>query len=967
MINHAQNERMIAKVAGLTDYYGGFEVIKKTPIADVLFSQKRDGETAPPPRAIRNGETWGGDFVYATFTFTLKKAAVLEIDNGAPENTVFCDGAPVGLTDYTAGVRTPNERLHRYIGVPAGKITVEGYAGHTYYGTMPRDGKQTFFFTGYMPTRTYGGIYAVTFDEPLRTFDFLLGQLNACYRAQADAFYHAGLTDVYHALFDVMPLSRRPTEDEVARGTQILKAFFDGQQGGEKPYVGAIGHSHLDTAWLWPVAETKRKALRTASNAVQLLKKYPDYRFLMSSVLYYDWFRQYPDFYRDVCALVESGRWETTAGWVECDCNLTGAEALCRQFARGARFQKQQFGKTPEVFWLPDTFGYSAALPQIMRLSGVQYFLTTKLSWNDTNRFPYDTFVWRGLDGSAVKVHFNSTHTRLDPTAVSARCGNIVGKHYAPYALMAYGYGDGGAGPNEDMVREALLCERYPAAKVEHTSVQAFMERLPDELPVWNGELYLELHRGTLTGRHDLKKYNRLLENALHAAEFVGALTGTGKETTDRAYDTLMLSQFHDILPGTSIACVNDEAEADLRGALDMLDEFMVDTLGRGDLPLNTLSFPVSGYVLATDRPSPSYIAPDGKTVSPVRVDMPAWGTGRIVAQPSPPVYADGVIETPFYTAKIGESGLSSLVYEGREIACGVLGKMTVGEDLPLLWDNWDIDADQALKRRAAVRTELTHFTCGGLLVVRETYRIADKSTLTRDIVFNASDPLIRFDTAVDWQDDHTLLTVEFETDLFSPQVRSEVQFGFIDRSVYNSTPTEQAAFEYVNHRWSELREDTLACTLINDCKYGVHCDGGTLGLSLIKSGTHPDERGERGVKSFSYAICVRAADTAETVRTAAAFNMRPPFVEKTLRAPFAISSPSVVCETVKLAEDGGIAFRLYECARKVSPCRIDFDTQSAFFESDIPELSLTPIGQGTTLEMTFRPFEIKTIVVKPL
>ncbi|MDE6398852.1 MAG: hypothetical protein K2L51_05980, partial [Clostridiales bacterium] len=908
------------------------------------------------------------EYVYGTFRFSLARESVLEIDNGAVENTVFCNGEPIGLTDYTAGIRFADERLHRYIVVPAGEIAVEGYAGHTYYGTMPRDKKQTFNFNGYMPERTYGGIYRIEWDEPLKTLLFLLGFLNSCYRAHADPYYHAQVARAYDMLFDILPLTRKPTADETEKGIAVIEAFLASQTGGDEPYIGAIGHSHLDTAWLWPIAETERKAVRTASNAVRLLEKYPAYRFVMSSMLHYDWFKQkHPALYRKVQALVKSGRFEITAGWVECDCNLAGGEALCRQFARGARFQQNEFGKIADVYWLPDTFGYSAALPQILRLSGVRYFLTTKLGWNDVNKFPYDTFWWAGLDGSKVKVHFNVTHTRLNPAVAAERAAAVAGKRYAPASLVAYGFGDGGGGPSEEMVREAFLCEKYPRAKVEHTSVRAFMERLPDALPVWHGELYLELHRGTLTSQHDLKKYNRLLENLLHVAEFAGAVTGKGKEITDAAYDVLLRNQFHDILPGTCIARVNDEAKAEMQEALRTVGDCLTQTLGSGDLPLNVLSFPVEGFVLRREhiKDNASYTGADGNEVTPVYVQMPAFATGRALPAPDAPRYENGTVTTPFYTARLGEHGIESLVYEGRELCRGSLGKMTVGEDLPLRWDNWDIDADQIRKRRPLEKTGETHFTCGGVLVVRSFYRVSDKTALTRDIVFNSADCLIRFDTATDWQDDHALLTVEFETDLFAPQVRSEVQFGFIDRSVYESTSAEQAAFERVNHRWSELTEGDLSFTVLNDGKYGMHCRENVLGLSLLKSGTHPDERGERGVKTFSYAIYPHTASAVHSVQAAAAFNMPVPFVRERIVAPFTLVSPSVVCETVKTGENGGITLRLYECARCRCDCRIAFAEPHAFYESDIPELQITPLGKGKELFLSFRPFEIKTIVVR--
>ncbi len=973
MINPKQTERMIAKVARLERVYAPFLTESRTALPVTQVTEK--GE-----RTVLSGDTWGAPFEYAVFRFRMPahdQNVYLECDDGGVENLIYVNGVPRGMTDWVRNAQEEEFRPHRFL--PFGdvregdEVRIEAYASHPIAGTMPYESPHTFSLKSLEGERTFRGIYLVRMREQLKRFSENLKFLGGLFRTaeegdpQKEALYR-----LYEELYRALSMAQEPPDEQLLAeiNERIEESFSHILPREQSPYVGIVGHSHLDTAWLWTVEETRKKALRTVSNAVTLLKRYPDYTFFFSTALYLDWIKHdSPELFDEIKALVREGRFEPGgATWVECDCNLIGSEALVRQFVRGKRFLREELGYDAKVFWLPDTFGYSAALPQIMRQAGIEFFLTTKLSWNDTNEFPYDAFRWQGIDGSSVLVHFNSTQTPANPEAVAARLNNRKEKHLNDGALLAYGYGDGGGGPSDDMVREALrTCRHYPRARVAHTTVTAFMERLSEkQLPKYCGELYLELHRGTLSMYHEIKRNNRLLEIALHDAEFVSVAADKRewKQTTDECYDTLMLNQFHDILPGTCIHEVNETALRQNTAAIARLGELIG---GKGDY-WNTLGFERE-ETLEWDDGQQTYSDFDGNRHTLARFAFPAFGRGRKIAAEGTLTYRDGVVETAFYRAVVKDGAISSLTVDGREIACGLLGELKFCEHIPYQWDNWDIDADYRLQERPVQFLSEELVSNGPLeLRIRSRYRFG-KSVMTRDLVFNPFDPMIRFENKVDFREDHGLLRVYFPTDLIAPTYKSQIQFGHIERSVYRNTSEEQAMFEACNHKWSDLSETHLGVALFNDCKYGVACEEGTLSLTLAKSGSHPDETGGKGILEFSYALCPhRGSFSAENVvRPAEAMNIRPVRTPYELNSPLVgISQSGILCETVKFADRGeGIVLRLYECERSHTSTVLTFRRSYRFFGCDLFEKETETLGEGEKLRLEFRPFEIKTIKLR--
>ena len=966
MLQDRQVERTVLKVARLADMYSQF--IVKATIEPKVTVNKNGQEIQ-----IARGYKWGKDFKTEAFKFVADglcdgEKYYLFADTGAPEHLIKVNGKKVGILDYIENAFEPPARIHKYLwleGLKNGdEVSLEGYYSHSLSGLNPYDDPFTFSYATLTENRPYKQIGLAVMREYVKDLCDALILLNKLYSAEKDRFAKAKIERLYIDLFKILPLEKQCPDEESARAaTELINSFFKSEK--ELVYVGVIGHSHLDTAWLWTVEETRRKLMRTISNAVTLLKRYKEYSFFMSTVLYIKWIEEDdPALFEDIKQLVKEGRIELNgATWVECDGNLTGSEAFCRQFVRGKRYLREKFGFESDTFWLPDTFGYSAALPQIMKGSEVKYFLTTKLSWNDTNQFPYETFIWKGIDGSEVPVHFNTIHTWIDEESVAKRINDVKNPRESDSMLMAYGFGDGGGGPSEDMVKRAIFTEKTcKNAVVEHTTVSEFMKRVSKkELPTYFGELYLELHRGTYTTNHRLKSYNRRLEEALHDAELISVLNGESeaKALTDRLYDVLMLNQFHDILPGTCIAEATDIALAEQEKALKEAKSYIK---GKG----RTAYFNTLGYERREILPSDSgqtYEALDGtRTVAPYKFKAYSLGK-REKSEKIPFTVTGGEITTPYHKIKIEKGVITSLVYDGRELAKGGLNIIRAFEDIPLIYDNWDVDVDYSFKEKPVQLTDCEVVSVGEyLLVIRTKIDIAEGSSLITDIKFRYDSPVIEFENRLCAADKHTLIRAEFDTTLFSPVYKCETQFGHVSRNCFDRDKSDIAKFEVCSHKWTDLSEYNVGISLLSDTKYGVSCQGGRMGITLHKSGTHPDARGDEGEFSFRYAIYPHKSSLGmDTLREAYAFNYTPvKTARRDFNIPFTVNGNSVFVETVKHGEDGGIVLRLYEAMGASDEILLTAEGRK-FVECNILEDEGADLGSNET-RLYFKPFEIKTI-----
>jgi len=976
MLIGKQVDRLVAKVMRLTDVYLPF-LISETVMPEVTLTE--NGKT----RVMAAGDRWGGEFCIGRFQFTAKnidpaKKYRLFANTGAVEHQIAVNGSSMGMLDYIDHASEPMFRIHKYVWLEnlkdGDEVTLDAYYSHTFPNTMPYDGTFTFGLDGHYPDRPYQAIGLVVFNEDVYAFTEKLELLNAYYREQKQGGFAAAATErVYEQLFEILPIKQIcPEKAALLQAISIIDAFLSGPE--PKPYVGIIGHSHLDTAWLWPVAETRRKLRRTVSNAVTLLERYPEYKFFLSTVLYLQWLEEDdPALFQKVGQLIKAGRIEPNgATWVECDGNLTGSEALCRQFLRGKRYLREKFGYESDTFWLPDTFGYSAALPQILKSCGVKYFLTTKLSWNDTNTFPYETFLWLGIDGSSVPVHFNSIQTWIDEESVGKRLAAVRDKRESDCVLMAYGFGDGGGGPSDQMVSRAVYTEqRCQCATVEHTTVSDFMKKATNRpLPQYFGELYLELHRGTYTSGHALKQNNRRLEEALRDAELVSVFADDNtKAKTDELYDVLLLNQFHDILPGTCIAEATDIAVAEQTQAIAEAKQVIAGS-GAHKQYFNTLFFERSEYLPAdADTPGAhTYCSLDGKSKTVARFEFTPYGYGS-PAPTAEKLTFDGIaVKTPHYTATVREGVIKSLVFCNRELAGEGLGTIQYGEDVPYIYDNWDIDADYVKKLQSARFVSMEPvLQSEDLLILRSVYELGEASRLTVDLKFRADSALIEFDNRLDWHDTQTLAQARFDTTLFAKHYRCETQFGYVERNCYPSDVTDYSKFEVCAHKWTDLSEAGTGLSLLSDSKYGVSCHGKTLGLTLHKSGTHPDARGDQGTHFFRYGLLPHLSNGGtDTVHAGYAFNQLPVLTSRQgLAAPFSLEGEgTVIPETVKYGEDGGIVLRLYESLGCSHTVTLRTAEDHCFTLCNILEDTQQTLPAGKQVTLTFSPFEIKTLKI---
>ncbi|HOX39238.1 MAG TPA: glycoside hydrolase family 38 C-terminal domain-containing protein [Candidatus Brocadiia bacterium] len=982
----------------------------------------RDGVKWQPAKP---GMKWGGNWMTAWFRGDYKapqslggKKVLLRAKTNA-ESMLFIDFEPSGLFTGNHPVVMMAKKAE------AGKkydVAVEAYAGHDFPGCSPNE-------TLHRVTRgcrTFDGCDVVlerqdvtAFVADLRT----LRQLAKC--LSEDSLRRgkviAGLAEVF-AVVDAMPeeMPEESWRSKLADARKIMKPLLESKNGPTMPWAGVIGHSHMDTAWLWPLAETWRKCARTYSSILNLMEQYPDFMFLQAAPCHTDVIRrEYPGLFKRIKRAVAKGKWEPNGGmWVEPDCNVPSGEALVRQLLVGQTATREMFGYTSNTLWLPDVFGYSAALPQILQGCRVEYFCTTKIGWNDTTRFPYDTFVWKGIDGTSVIAHYNAIHCWPEPEALIGQWNWVQHKDNQDRRLCAFGYGDGGGGPMAEQLEMAKRIgdlEGCPRSK--WISVGDFMDGIRDEvpnLPEFAGELYLEYHRGTLTSISQVKKGNRKTELALRDAELLAtmAMLRGKKYPSDRfleMWKKLLTNQFHDILPGSSIAEVNDEAILDFADCITkakVIGEESLKTLGAeaGKSPsqlliVNSLSWDRSGEVVLSGVPEGMVIAdadatcqwiedPEGcAKLAVAGLKVPALGAKAVALAKgkgggqSPFKVSERGVETPKSVVKFDKAGrIASLLDKasGREVvkAGGALNTLLVGEDIPESWDNWDIDRDQRLKMKADGRLISRKVVSDGPLQlrIRSVYEIGAASRLTQDIVFHADSARIDFETMVDWKEKHKLLKAGFELDVLADFARHEIQYGHAERPTHENQMADRARFEVCAHKWTDLSENGFGVALLNDCKYGVGVKGSELRLSLLKSGTHPDPRGDNGRRSFTYSLLPHACGFSAESVVRPAYELNVPAIAapaggkaQCLSSLIEVDAPNVIIESVKKAEKGkGIVVRLYEAEKTGVNANLKFNvpvksvSETNMLEEEPKSLKV----RGGKVSLFVRAFEIKTLLL---
>jgi len=748
----------------------------------------------------------------------------------------------------------------------------------------------------------------------------------------------------------------------------------------------ATGHAHIDSAWLWPVRETIRKCARTFSNVVALMDEDPGFVFSCSSAQQLAWMKEfYPELFGRIREKVKAGQFVPVGGmWVESDTNMPGGEAMARQFIEGKSFFLDQFGVECREAWLPDSFGYSAALPQIVKSAGSRWFLTQKISWNQVNRMPHHTFNWEGIDGTRLFTHFPPVDTYN--SELSARELAHAERNYRDHgrgttSLVPFGYGDGGGGPTREMLAAARrTADLEGSPKVRVGSAESFFTRAEEEytaLPVWVGEMYLELHRGTYTSQARTKRGNRRSEHLLREAELWCATAAVRSGETyaypaaelKRLWRLVLLHQFHDILPGSSIAWVHQDAERNYAAISAGLETLIADAAaalvgeGQREFLLNAAPHERDG--------------------------VPALGAAERLPA-GHPVHAtqhDGgyILDNGVIRAVVDADGLVTSLTDyatGREaIAPGQRGNLLeLHRDTPNEWDAWDIDEfyrRNVTPLRTAQAVRLEQGVPGASVVVE---RLAGASPVTQRITLEPGSASLSITTAVDWQEREKLLKLGFALDVRADRSASETQFGHVFRPTHVNTSWEAAKFEICAHRWIHVAEPGYGVAVSNSSTYGHDVtrsiredDGGTtttVRLSLLRAPKFPDPAADRGTHELTVTIRP-GAGIAEAVEEGYRTNLVPRTVRGARAAEplFAVGNPALVIEAVKLAEDGSgdVVVRLYESLgqRSSGSVRANFPFREVYatdlLERPVEAPGVTPAAEAG-VDLSLRPFQLLTL-----
>jgi len=1023
--------KLIEKMKALENVYLGliFETIEE--VTCLRYDTKE--HLRQPPREVKwhkiqKDDLWGGPFesMWLQGEVTISKEfegrkIILQSNINAHECFAFLNGTPIGLFNKDGGIHDGNHSVvllrQSATADEVLNINLECYAGTPCIGWKPYEYYGVYKEPDSHLTRHYQGLKVCAIREDVVKFVFDLKIMNQLLEVNdKNSFHYGQLVEVMMHVYKEIHLYPIEAEEEVWRqrmnkASKIMKKILEVKNSSMAGKVSLIGHAHLDTAWLWTEEEAKRKCGRTISNALTLMDWYPSYKFMQSSSLHSAWIKEYyPSIFGKMKKRVAEGRYEINgAVWVECDGNITGGESLIRQFLWGQQFNVKEFNQKSDVFWLPDTFGYSAAIPQIMKGCQVKYFLTTKMNWNESNKFPYDTFKWQGQDGSEVLVHLNQMDSWPDVKSINNHYASLSDKHVSKDKLLAYGFGDGGGGPQYQMLEMSKRVEDvYGCPRTEHVTVSDFMKNIEikeKELPIWVGELYLELHRGTLTSNHAIKRSNRLGEVALREYEAISILSAvSGGEQGDEKkleawWRSLLKNQFHDILPGTCISEVYTSVIPENYGVSQEAGEaakLLVASLGNHQKVItfiNTLSWrrtaqvavDMEGYLEGVMHQEVTDIHGEKRKI--FKVAMPALG-GRSykkveeeVVHKSAFSHEGNNLETPFSKIIFAEDGtIQSFVDKrnGREL-CQVdqtnLNTFYLGEDVPRSWDNWDIDPDIDLKIHKEMELVSRKVVADGPLQFRieNHYKIGCDSMIHQQMIFYSDTIQVDFETIIEWKEKHSLLKVGFDVDILASTIKNEMQFGYVERPTHANTSWDAAKTEFCNHKWSDLSETRYGVALLNDCKYGISCKGSNMMLSLLKSGTHPDPRGDEGTHELVYSFLPHAGifSTKTVIRQAYELNMPPTVVEGGSEIPslVEISASNIIIESIKPAEYvQGYVLRVYESEKsKTNQVEITFNQipKEVYETNMLEEEAHLCEREKHTVKLNFKAFEIKTIVVE--
>ena len=761
-------------------------------------------------------------------------------------------------------------------------------------------------------------------------------------------------------------------EDDTLPGLADAKRYVDEVIYANDDYKGSgdvalLAHSHLDIAYYWRRIHAVQKNLRTVLIQLRLMDRYPEFKYTHTQAFTYETLEKYyPEVFAELKTRIAEGRFEPVgAMYVEPDCNIPAAESLIRQCLYGQQYFREKFGKTVNNCWLPDVFGNSWILPQILKKSGVEYFVSNKMStWNDTNRFPHNNFIWRGIDGSEVYACVPPTHfiTWNMPSQIQENWEAYQDKNTGGQTLSMFGYGDGGSGCTEEMLELMRRFEKVSVMpKTEHVGAQEFLEKNLKgnrKLAKWDGELYLEMHRGTFTTKAEIKKANRRLEYKLREAEIISTLRALGgdlypAETLKDCWKKLLINQFHDILPGSHITPVYRDTMADYSEIEEKLDAI----IGSGEQYFNSLNFPRTQLTFIENENGDS--TRYGKKGYWCLPNLPALGHGEIrrsVGTAEEWCFVGERVETPFYVVDFADDGSMRSLYDkelSREWVDGAFNELCVYEDKPGVYDAWDILPNYKDRRVAVeVATPLHLAEKNDEVAVFETELKIGQSTWKRLIRLFRLSRGIEVENVVDWREKHRLAKAEFSCNVLAREALCDIGAGFIRRETHKNTSWQQARFEVCHHKWCDLAETDGGIALLNDCKYGVGFDENKISLSLLRATIRPDPTSDMGLHRFCYMILPHAGDavSAHINRIALEYNI--PIVKADVSCQNTF--PGLFLQAMKLSEDGKmVVVRLTETEGHRGTLRLP---------KKVRLLNMLEDEEGESDCIAYKPFEILTI-----
>ena len=971
----------------------GYEETGKIPVADGSFKEFKS-----------NTDRWGGTAdCHAWFLSGIEVKpnehgeALLEVSSDAHRG--WADVNPQFIAYVDGELRQGIDKNHRDIFLSEGHhdIALYGYTGSIL--VEPVDFSAVLKYTDKKVLKVYYDI-KVPFeileyeDEKSKVYTEIKKHLNNA----------VNLIDL-----------RKPFSDEFYASLDAAEEYLQDEFYGKycrdgEVHAICIGHTHIDVAWEWTLAQTREKVLRSFSTVLALMEKYPEYRFMSSQAQLYKYVKEEsPELFEKIKERIREGRWEVEGGmWVEADCNLSSGESLVRQFIYGKRFMKEELGADSKVLWLPDVFGYSAALPQILNKCGIDKFVTSKIGWNESNKMPYDLFIWHGIDNTPVLTFFmtaqdkvkgkeppaNVTYNaKINASQLQGAYDRFQQKELYDNVLITFGHGDGGGGPTvKDLEYYQRLKKGIPGTS---TAVMGFAgDFLRDikektenreHMPHWFGELYLEFHRGTYTSQAKNKKYNRksefLLEKAESLSYMAESLEGLAypKKELRNAWETVLLNQFHDIIPGSSIHEVYEvshkqyeEVKACGEKAVNDSLTVLADNVSEdGILVYNNNSFKSSGAVKYKD----GYIYAENIPAKGYKVIKPSLPEGIINI-------TENSIESGTIRLTLDEKGNLCEIYDKRRrrqlLKKGQSGNVfRVYEDFPREYDNWEIssyykekhwDIDKVLSVEPVNEGERA-----GLRITKE-YK--DSKIIQTIYLYEHSDR-IDFDTKIDWNESHLVLKTLFPVDINTNRAVYDIQFGFVERPTHHNTSWDAAKFEVCAHKYCDLSEYGYGVSLINDCKYGHSIYDGVMALTMLKCGTFPDPDADKGHHEFTYSLYPHAGDFREagTIQRAYELNVPMDAIEAngqgSLPAEYSFIScnkENIFIETAKKAEAGDdLIIRAYEGFNMHTDARISFgfDAKKAYIcdmlENNEREIEI----KDNFIDLSFKPFEIITIRVE--